>query len=92
MSQSSRRLRDVQEAFDMTPQPLEKSQKTLGFAFLSAEAKEEQAKKQQDEHTRLNQQKKQLEEDCKSLAQSWGLSWPPPAPENFVLREARRKF
>ena len=60
MSQSTRRLQDVQEAFHMTPQPLQKSQKTLGFAFLSAEAKEEQAKKQ-------------LEEDCKSLAQSWGL-------------------
>ena len=70
MSQSIRRLRDVQDAFDLTPQPLEKSQKTLGFALQSAEAKEEQAQKQAEEHTRLKQQKKQREEDCKSLAQS----------------------
>ena len=76
MSQSIRRLRDVQEAFDLTPQPLEKSQKTLGFALLSPEAKEEQAKKQQEAHMHLKQQKKQLEEDYKSLAQSWGLSGP----------------
>lgn len=47
----------------MTPQPLEKSQKALGFAFPGAEAGGEQAKKQQDEHTRLKQQKKQFEED-----------------------------